>query len=152
MMLHRTGPAVRVPLIDRRSRSVRAGRHHGDVERVCPTRGPHLLLLLLLCACGLYSVGIVWAYCVNNAHTQCIYCLSEVCTYSVHAALYCVCVMRVLCVHVSCIWCVCCVYAACVPRAHPCLEVCMLRVYCVFVLRIGGRCSTCTRGASPTGT
>ena len=48
MMLNCTRPAVRVPLIDHRSRSVGAGRNHGVSERVCPTEGPHRLLLLLL--------------------------------------------------------------------------------------------------------
>ena len=54
MMLNRTGPAVRVPPIDRQSRLVRTGRLHVDGARVRPTRGPHLLLLLLLlllCVC-----------------------------------------------------------------------------------------------------
>ena len=52
MMLNLTGPAVRVPLINRRSRSVGAphgaGRHHGVGEQVHPTGGSHLLLLVLL--------------------------------------------------------------------------------------------------------
>ena len=48
MMLNQTGPTVRVPLIDRRSRSVGAGWHHGDGARVRPTGGPHLLLHPLL--------------------------------------------------------------------------------------------------------
>ena len=48
MMLNRTWPAVRVPLMDCWPRSVGAGRHLGDGERVRPTSGAHLLLLLLL--------------------------------------------------------------------------------------------------------
>ena len=51
MMLNRTGPAVRVPPINRRIRLVGAGRHHGDGARVRPTRGPHLLPLLSVCMC-----------------------------------------------------------------------------------------------------
>ena len=37
MMLHRTSPTVKFPLIDRQSRSVGAARHHGDAERVRST-------------------------------------------------------------------------------------------------------------------
>ena len=46
MMLSRTG-WDRTPL-SVAARPVRAGGHHGDVPRVRPTGGPHLLLLLLL--------------------------------------------------------------------------------------------------------
>ena len=50
MMLNRNGPAVKVLLIDHRSRLVGAGKHHGVGKRMRPTRGLHLLLLLL-CHC-----------------------------------------------------------------------------------------------------
>ena len=39
---------------------VRAGGHHGDVPRVRPTGGPHLLLLLL-CVCGWRVCGVFFA-------------------------------------------------------------------------------------------
>ena len=49
MMLSRTGWDVTpLPVA---TRPVRAGGHHGDVPRVRPTGGPHLLLLLLCEAC-----------------------------------------------------------------------------------------------------
>ena len=49
MMLNRNGPAVSVLLIDRRSRLVGAGKHHGVGKQMRPTRGLHLLLLLRHC-------------------------------------------------------------------------------------------------------
>ena len=74
MMLHRTGPAVRVPLIDRRSRSVRSGRHHGDGECVRPAGGPHLLLLLLLpmCVCACVCVCVCLCVCVCVRVRTCV--------------------------------------------------------------------------------
>ena len=47
MMLRRTG-RDRDPRCRSKAGSMRAGGPHGVVRRVCPTAGPHLLLLRLL--------------------------------------------------------------------------------------------------------
>ena len=81
MMPNQTGPAVRVPLIDRRSRSVGAGRRHGDGARVRPPGGPHLLLLLLLCVnfvCACVHVCV--SVCVGLRVCVCVcVCVSCIC-------------------------------------------------------------------------
>ena len=102
MMLNRTGPVVRVPLIDRRSRSVGAGRHLGVGERVRPTRGPHLLLLLLLCCCVVLCCGVL--------------CCAVLCC----VVLCCV----VLCCVVLCCVVLCCVVLCCAVLC--CVALCLL--------------------------
>ena len=61
MTLSRTGWG-RTPL-SVATRPMRAGGHHGDVPRVRPTGGPHLLLLLLLLIASWLKLLLVVTLC-----------------------------------------------------------------------------------------
>ena len=68
----RAGARGGSPTDDRSSKSVGAGRHHGDGERVCPSGGPHLLLVLLLlcvCVCVCVCVSARLDGCIQYVYT-----------------------------------------------------------------------------------
>ena len=54
------------------ARSVRAGGHHGVVWRVCPTGGPHRLLLLLLLGADVFVwICMRFCLCVDVCRRSC---------------------------------------------------------------------------------